>query len=81
MIKILFFAKLREQLNCEFIELEIDQVSIAEIKSSLVKQNPQWQSVLMGNKVLAAVNQEMVNQKTIVQSGDEVAFFPPVTGG
>lgn len=83
MIKVLFFARLREQLNCEQLELELtdDRLTIADVKQQLVTLHPDWQSYLQDNAILNAVNQQMANDNTSISNGDEVAFFPPVTGG
>jgi len=82
MIKVIFFAALREQLNCGGIELDAENISnIAHVKQALVKTHPQWQSILENAALLSAVNHDMGNAQTPVNSGDEVAFFPPVTGG
>ncbi len=81
MIKVLFFARLREELNCESVELEIENKNIADVKQFLIKQRPEWQAVFTNRKLLTAINQTMVSDQALVKSGDEVAFFPPVTGG
>lgn len=81
MIKILFFAALREQLNCENTSIESAKVkTIDEVISHLISQNNQWEKAF-NSSLLFAVNQEMVTRDFIVKDGDEVAFFPPVTGG
>ena len=82
MIKVVFFASLKEQLGCDQITLDTDQPSsLKEIKALLVKQNAYWQSALENRSLLMAINHEMVTEEDIAKSGDEVAFFPPVTGG
>lgn len=87
MIKVLFFAHLREQLNCEQLELEFsaeryhNNLTIADIKNQLVSLHPDWQPHLNNSALLSAVNQQMVQNNAIIKTGDEVAFFPPVTGG
>ncbi|MFT6207270.1 MAG: molybdopterin converting factor small subunit, partial [Colwellia sp.] len=43
--------------------------------------NNDWQHYLTNNSLLCAVNHQMVNNDFLVKAGDEVAFFPPVTGG
>jgi len=82
-ITIKFFASLKEHLGCESIQLEVSaqSLSIAQIKSLIISQNPQWQTVIENSKVLSAVNHDMVDANHLVTIGDEVAFFPPVTGG
>lgn len=82
-ITIKFFASLKEHLGCESIQLEVSaqSLSIAQIKLLIIAQNPQWQTAIENNKVLSAVNHDMVDANHLVKIGDEVAFFPPVTGG
>ncbi len=82
MIKIIFFAALREQLGCGDYQLSATEAStVAEVKAKLVALNPQWQSTFENQSLLSAVNHDMVSGEHKVKAGDEVAFFPPVTGG
>ena len=82
MIKVVFFAALREQLNCSQLSLDSDNIkTVADIKEHLANKNAQWQQVFANNFLLSAVNHDMVNEDQIIKSGDEVAFFPPVTVG
>lgn len=82
MIKVNFFAALREQLNCSELSLSAENVStIEQVKQAIINQNPQWKVTLENASLLSAVNLDMVNSDHKVKSGDEVAFFPPVTGG
>lgn len=82
MIKVVFFAALREQLNCESVSLDSNSIhTIADVKKQLSQQGEQWQQVLNNSALLSAVNHDMVDSTHAVKSGDEVAFFPPVTGG
>lgn len=82
MIKVLFFAQLREQLQCG--ELSVDKFSgqtVAQLLEHLILLQPHWAEFLANKKLLVAVNKTLVKVSHILQSGDEVAFFPPVTGG
>jgi len=82
MIKVIFFAALREQLGCGGTEVNANSVTtVAEVKTALGLQNSEWQNYLANNSLLCAVNHQMVNEEYSVKAGDEVAFFPPVTGG
>jgi len=82
MINIVFFAALREQLDCSDMSLNIDDTkTVNDVKQRLSDNNPQWQQILSNTSLLSAVNHDMVAGNHPVQSGDEVAFFPPVTGG
>ncbi len=84
MIKVLFFARLREQLDTEMLEFEAgpELPDIAAIIELLKQRGAEWSQVLADDQmVLMALNQEMTDNASAVKDGDEVAFFPPVTGG
>ena len=83
MINVLYFARLREQLETSTEELEASGLSsVADVAEVLKERGGIWAEVFGGDQpVLMAVNQEMVDGATAVKDGDEVAFFPPVTGG
>lgn len=76
-----FFARLREDTGVESLEIPLEQVPcLSELVRYLQLEHPQWQSALSGN-LLSAVNQSMVTGDASLKAGDEVALFPPVTGG
>lgn len=84
MINILYFARLREQLGCEREQVAASPMttSVEALTQQLRERGGAWQSALAPGKALrVAVNQHMATQQTPVADGDEVAFFPPVTGG
>ncbi len=84
MIKIKYFARLSESLGLKSEEIEYNnQISTAEdLINQLIKRDDNWSNEFSGeNKVLLAVNQQMSERDATVKDGDEVAFFPPVTGG
>jgi molybdopterin synthase sulfur carrier subunit len=83
MIKIVFFASLREELGVDDLYLEVGEiVNVQNVIDKLAQtRGLQFVESLSGDKVLIAVNQEMVNPCAPVRDDDEVAFFPPVTGG
>ncbi len=84
MIDIIYFASIREQLSLANESIEIPQgvESVADLSSWLQEQRGEKWIIALGNiSTLIAVNQEMVGLEYVIQSGDEVAFFPPVTGG
>ena len=82
MIKVVFFAALREQLACSELSLSQDEIdNIKQLKQVLITKNPKWQSHLDNGTLLYANNKTIVDEQHLIVSGDEVAFFPPVTGG
>jgi len=82
MIKVVFFAALREQLSCSELTINDESLtSVADLKAHLANKDEQWQQVFANSSLLSAVNHDMVNGEHPIKSGDEVAFFPPVTGG
>jgi len=81
-VKILYFAGLREQLGTPGEDLELAPTTVAGLRSQLMARGGAWRSALAQGKALrVAVNQEMAQPTTPVKPGDEIAFFPPVTGG
>lgn len=84
MLKLLYFARLREALGTarEEIALPEDVTDIAGLMAWLARRGGVWQEEFTGCRPLrAAVNQELMANSAAIHDGDEVAFFPPVTGG
>ena len=83
MIKVLYFASLRERLDTVTEELADEQLTdVGDVLAHLRGREGVWQELFAENQtVMMAVNQEIADASTPVKSGDEVAFFPPVTGG
>lgn len=82
MIKVRFFAALREQLEQSELTLSAESIEcVDDVKGALITMHPEWKTHLESELILNAVNHHMVNGEHSVAQGDEVAFFPPVTGG
>ncbi len=83
MIRVLFFARLREQLDCEGLELESvpSTATVGDIRALLRDKGDVWRDALGAENIVLAVNHEQVDEDYPVGPGDELAFFPPVTGG
>lgn len=81
MINVLFFARLREQLGCAELQLNYADLTDTDLlRRQLLEHHPQWQE-FFDQKILVAINQTLVKGNHPLKDGDEVAFFPPVTGG
>ncbi|MCE5182516.1 MAG: molybdopterin converting factor subunit 1 [Betaproteobacteria bacterium] len=84
MITLLYFARLRESfgLASEQAELPAQVTDVGSLTEWLRQRGGVWQEELApGKPVRVAVNQDMADLATIVRDKDEIAFFPPVTGG
>ena len=89
MLSIQYFASIRESLNRseEELELPADVNSVQTLIDYLISVNPHFEAVFnagsgsKGSKVLVAVNQAIVDRNHPLSQNDEVAFFPPMTGG
>ena len=81
MIQVLFFAQVRELVACDELSLPCDYATAEALRSRLSERGDKWALALESGKLLVAVNQTLVPLETALNDGDEVAFFPPVTGG
>ncbi len=84
MIKILYFARIKESLNysTEEIALPSDIATVAHLMDFLARRGDAWSSLFSGKQtVRAAINHTLVNSDAVIKDGDEIGFFPPVTGG
>lgn len=83
-IKILYFASLREQLGVseELFELSEENTTVGKIKQLLSQRGNEWRERFTKHTaILSALNHTMVKDETCLNRNDELAFFPPVTGG
>lgn len=84
MIEVLFFASVRERLGCERLQVELEAAGpdLDSLQAQLCESHgPHWAEVLGQDNIVRAVNQAVVEGNQPLADGDEVAFFPPVTGG
>ncbi len=84
MIRIRYFARLRETLGTadETLEAAPGPATVADLLGRLRARGGVWAQALAADApVLVAVNQDLARPETPVRDTDEVAFFPPVTGG
>ncbi|MBL8357950.1 MAG: molybdopterin converting factor subunit 1 [Delftia acidovorans] len=83
-IHLLYFAGLREALGQagESLDLPAGVASIGELRSHLASRGGAYATQFAaGRNLRAALNQDMAPATAAISEGDEVAFFPPVTGG
>jgi molybdopterin synthase sulfur carrier subunit len=83
-VRVRYFARLKEALgrDAERLVLPPDVTTVAALRQHLQGRGGAWAAELApGRAVRVAVNQDMATAETRIQAGDEVAFFPPVTGG
>ena len=88
MITLLYFARLRETFGVASEKLSLPEVSgegaatLESVRATLAARGGVWAHELAAGRAFrAAVNQSVASADTAVADGDEVAFFPPVTGG
>lgn len=83
-LRILYFALLRDAVGMaeESPEVPDTVTTVGDLREWLRTRGEPWVTAL-GNtrRIRAAVNQEMADPEDPIKDGDEVAFFPPVTGG
>lgn len=81
-ITVLYFASLREALSLEREELDIpaEVHDLSALRNWLAQRGAVWQA-LLAPRIRAAVNQRLAGDAVGISEGDEIAFFPPVTGG
>jgi molybdopterin synthase sulfur carrier subunit len=79
-IKVMYFARYREALGVDAEKLEGSFATLDDVRKALVAKGGQHE-VLGEQNLMCARNEELCKLDEPVQDGDEVAFFPPVTGG
>jgi sulfur-carrier protein len=80
-MKVLFFAQTRELVGVDELMVDEPYFTAQQLREALAKRGDKWQLALLDSALLVAVNQCLVPWNTLLSVDDEVAFFPPVTGG
>lgn len=76
-IKICYFASLREEIGQDESTVNTSEASLTPLTAWTLATG----RTSLPSNILVAVNQEYVDIDRLLTDGDEVAFFPPVTGG
>jgi sulfur-carrier protein len=81
-MRVVFFAQLREDLKVSELEVSVTKASsLKKLKNYLIDLHPEWAFFLDNKLLLMAVNYHYVKTDVVLSETDEIAFFPPVTGG
>ncbi len=82
-MKLLYFASLREALGvaAEDLALPVGVATVGALRDHIIARGEPWAALARTKNLRCAINQVMVGVDATVSDGDEVAFFPPVTGG
>lgn len=84
MVKVKYFARLGENVKTrqESIAVNGADKTVAHLIQILRNRGEPWASEFSAQgKVLVALNHQICDTSAVLKSGDEVGFFPPVTGG
>jgi molybdopterin synthase sulfur carrier subunit len=84
MVRLVYLARLRDTLGIgsESVDLPTDVVTVTGLLTWLAQRGGAWAHELEpGRAVRIAVNHDLAQRDTPIRPGDEVALFPPVTGG
>ncbi len=81
-INVLYFARLRETFGAGAETVELASGTVADLLATLRARGKLWSDELSGERAFrVAVNQDIADPETTLSDRDEVAIFPPVTGG
>jgi len=83
MIEVKYFARFREELGTAGEQIALSEAdSLESLLTGLRGRGGAWSRLFAADqRVMMAVNQEVADPATPLRDGDEVALFPPVTGG
>ena len=83
-VSLVYLARLREAFGAaaERVEAPPEVTTVGALRAWLAKRGGAWATELAPERaVRVAVNHDLANADTPIRPGDEVALFPPVTGG
>ncbi|MBK5427631.1 molybdopterin converting factor subunit 1 [Bacillus sp. TH30] len=77
MIRVLLFANLQEEAGKSELQIEKEDITVAELKDIVAKEY----NVPVSAPIMVAINEEYANEDDTIHTGDVVALIPPVSGG
>ena len=80
-MRISLYGKLGEVIGREISLAEIAGRTVAHVRRTLAEQHPRLAADLLSPRVRACVNDAIVGDDHVIQSADDVALLPPVSGG
>ena len=83
-ITVRYFASVKESVGRDVEEIDVPSgvATVAGLRAHLRERGGAWAETLAeSRRITSAVNHDMVKPGAPIRAGDEVAFFPPVTGG
>lgn len=82
MVTVKFFGQITTLVKCrELVLTDVRFANVDELRKHLAQRDKKWALALLDSSVLSAVNHTFCDYSQCLNDGDEVAFFPPVTGG
>ena len=81
-MKIIYFANMKQiiGINEESFELK-EKIKVRELIDILKRRNKNYSLAFNNSRIQCAVNCQYVDKNFVIKNTDEIAFFPPVTGG
>ena len=80
-MKVMFFGHIKEVLGVAQLDIPERCENVAQLRKKLQAKGDVWQQYLAAERSLVAVNHELTDNDCMLSATDEIAFFPPVTGG
>lgn len=82
MIKVRFFAMLKNKTGKEEVNLSVpENITLEKLKTILKNEFPAIAEFIERKSIMISVNQEFADKNTVIKDGDEVALLPPFSGG
>ena len=81
MIKVKYFANLKEIAGKSEEELDATELSLEKFSQLIEHSQPKIAELIRQKKIMVSVNHDVAGTRTIIREGDEIALLPPFSGG